>query len=326
MKLPDTILSPRRRPAASVRLDANESPFNTPDNRYPDAELLNLRSTWGAHEHIPPQCVYFTGGTEEAIDLAMRVYALPGRDCVAGVIPTRSIYKRRALVNRLEYREAKLREEDFSLDTDALIDVVSQTTKMIFLCSPNSPTGNALRRSDVETVLQLFDGMVVVDESYVDYVPEATIVDLLNRYRNLIVLRSFSHAWASAGLRLAAVVAHPDVISDFQRVGWVHPVSSMVARAAQEMVSHRLDVDKWIRQTICEREKVAAALNDLPECVKVFPSVTNFLLVRFTDPDAVYKCLLDQGISVRAAGDCIRITIGLPRENSALLGALRRRQ
>lgn len=326
MKIPETIQPPSRRPAARVRLDANESPFNTPDNRYPDGELLTLRTSWGMHEHIPPQCIYFCGGTEEAIDLSMRIYALSGRDSVASVAPTRTIYKRRALVNRLEYREANLREDDFSLNTELLLDTVSQTTKMVFLCSPNSPTGNVLRQNDVETVLQLFDGMVVVDESYVDYAPGTTVIGLLNKYKNLIVLRSFSHAWSAAGLRLAAVVAHPEVISDFQRVGWVHPVSSVVERAAQEMVNRRLDIDKWVRQTISERQKVAAALNDLPECIKVFPSVTNFLLVSFSDPRSVYKCLLDQGIAVRAIGGFLRITIGLPSENSALLGALRRRQ
>lgn len=310
---------------ADVRLDANESPFNAPDNRYPDDSLLALRSSWGLHEHIPPRCVYFTGGTEEAVDLLMRVAALPGRDSVASVEPTRSIYKRRALINRLEYRTANLRADDFSLDTGALLDTVSRTTKMIFLCSPNSPTGNVLRRGDVEMALQLFDGMVVVDESYVDYAPEATMLAMLNKYGNLVLLRSFSHAWASAGLRLAAVVARPEVTDALRRVGWTHPVSSVVARAAQEMVRRRLDVDKWVRQTISERGKVAAALSELPECEKVFPSSANFLLARFSDSAALCKYLLGQGIAVREVGECLRISIGLPCENSALLGALRRR-
>jgi len=182
-----------------------------------------------------------------------------------------------------------------------------------------------MRREDVEMALQLFDGMVVVDESYVDYAPEKTMLGLLNRYDNLILLRSFSHAWASAGLRLAAVVARPGVTGSLRRVGWTHPVSSVVARAAQEMVRRRLDVDKWVRQTVCERAKVAAALRELPECEKVFPSDANFLLARFSDSASLCKYLLAQGIAVRDVGGFLRISIGLPGENSALLGALRRR-
>lgn len=325
MKLPDTIHAPRLRATANVHLDANESPFNTPDNLYPDADMLMLRKTWGCHEHIPEQCIYFTNGTEEAIDLSMRVCALPGRDSVASVSPTRTIYQRRALINRLEYREAPLMPDDFALNAEALLDIVSQTTKMIFLCSPNSPTGNVLARRDVETVLELFDGKVVVDESYIDYAPGASVLELLNRHRNLVVLRSFSHAWSAAGLRLAAIVAHPSVIDDYRRVGWVHPLSSLVARAAQQMVNRRLDVDKWVRQIVAERGRVELALKELPECRKVYPSEANFVLATFNNNTEIYNYLLSEGIAVRAVACGLRITIGLPCDNSVLIGALRRR-
>lgn len=325
MNLPDTIRTPRLRAEASVHLDANESPFNTPDNLYPDAILLMLRKTWGCHEHIPEQCIYFTNGTEEAIDLSMRVCALPGRDSVATVSPTRTIYKRRALINRLEYREAPLIPDNFALNVESLLDTVSQTTKMIFLCSPNSPTGNVLARQDVETVLGLFDGMVIVDESYIDYAPSASVLELLNRHRNLVILRSFSHAWSAAGLRLAAIVAHPSVIDNYRRMGWVHPLSSVVARAAQQMVNRRLDVDKWVRQIVAERGRVELALKELPECIKVYPSEANFILASFSDNTEVYKYLLDEGIAVHLVREGLRITVGLPCDNSSLLGALRRR-
>lgn len=325
MNIPNTIQIPTNRPQATIRLDANESPFNTPDNRYPSMDLNEFRTAWGLPEHIPASCLYFTSGTEEAIDLSMRIYAMPNRDSVVSIVPTRSVYYRRALINHLEYREASLGEQDFSLNAETLLDNVSQTTKMIFLCSPNSPTGNVLQSSDIELILQLFNGMVVVDESYVDYTPQSTVLKMLNNYSNLIILRSFSHAWSSAGLRLAAVIARPNVITDFQRIGYVHPISSPVVRMAKELVNNRLDVDKWIRQIISERTKVASALKDLPECEKVFPSETNFLLVRFTNSHVIYAYLLSQGIAVKEIGNFLRITIGLPHENSALLGALRRR-
>lgn len=325
MNIPENIPMPRRRSQADIRLDANESPFNMPDSQYPDADMLDLRERWGLHERIPAQCIYLTSGTEEAVDLAMRIYAVYGRDSVLSVEPTRSVYRRRAMINRLEYRQVKLKDETFALDVEALLDAVSATTKMIFLCSPNSPTGNVLDKERLADVLELFDGMVVVDESYIDYAPEFTCLELLNRYRNLIILRSFSHAWSLAGIRLAAVVARPEVTEGFRRIGWAHPVSSLTEREVLQMLPRRLDVDKWVRQTANERVKVEVALKELPECVKVYPSLANFVLVRFVDTMAVYKYLLANGIAVYPVCGCLRITIGLPWQNSALLGALRRR-
>lgn len=323
--MPENIPRPWHRPLAEVRFDANESPFNCPNNLYPDSEMLTLRDTWGLHERIPARCIYLTRGTEEAVDLAMRLYAVPTHDSVAAAAPTRSLYRRRALINRLEYREARLTADDYALDVEALLDVVSQTTKLIFLCSPNSPTGNVLRKGQIEDVLDLFDGMVVVDESYIDFAPEQTCLELINRYPNLIIVRSFSHAWSMAGVRLAAVVARPEVIDEFRRIGFTHPVDSLAEREAMNMVQRRLDVDKWVRQIVNERIKVEIALNELPECTKVYPSQANFLFVRFTDTQAVYKYLLDNGIAVYPVEGGLRITIGLPWQNSALLGALRRR-
>lgn len=326
MKLPDNIQKARPRVKADVQLDANESPFNAPDNRYPDEELLQLKTLWGRHERIPAQCIYMCNGTEEAVDLAMRAFALPCRDSVASAGPTRSIYRRRAAVNRLEYREAALRREDFSLNTDVLLNVISQTTKMIFLCSPNSPTGNVINREMLSMLLERFDGMVVVDESYVDFVSQATMLSLLNTYKNLVILRSFSHAWSAAGLRLAAIVAHPSVIKSFERVGYTHPLSSPVVREATKLVCRRLDVDKWARLLNVEREKVRIALKELPECLEIYPSYANFIFVRFVDSVAVYKYLLGRGVAVKAIQGCLRLTIGLPGDNSALIGALRRRK
>ncbi len=326
MKLPETIQPAAPRPKAEVRLDANESPFNTSYNAYPEADyLLELKREWGKHERIPESCIYFCNGTEEAVDLVMRAFALEGRDSVAAAEPTRSIYCRRAAVNRLEYREAPLRKDDFALEADALLNVVSDTTSLLFLCSPNSPTGNLLSAGEVETILQLFDGYVVVDESYIEFCPQHTMAGLLNKYRNLILLRSFSHGWSAAGLRLAAIVARPETINEIAKVGFTHPLSSAVERVAMQMVRQRLDVDKWVRQILDERTKVVLALRLLPECKQVYPSDANFLLVRFADSEDVANYLLQNGIAVRPACGCLRITIGLPSQNSALLGLLRRR-
>lgn len=325
MNLPNNIQRAAERATAEIRLDANESPFNTPDNRYPDNELTLLKKNWGAYERIPERCVYFTNGTEEAVDLAMRTLAVPTRDDIIITPPTRSVYERRAAANRLSCREVALNEDDFSLNVEAVLNAVGTSTRIIFLCSPGSPTGNLLSRDSVETLAGLFDGYIIIDESYIDFTPQATLLPLLNSYSNVVILRSFSHAWSAAGLRLASVIAHPEVIEDLTRVGLTHPLSSPVIRAATHLVSHRLDVDKWARRLIDEREKVVLALSQLPSCKKIYPSCTNFILTRFDRPEDVHRDLSEAGISVRLLGEYIRITIGLPNENSALIGALRRR-
>ena len=182
---------------------------------------------------------------------------------------------------------------DYELSAETVLDTVSGTTRIIFLCSPNSPTGNLLDRQEIETILQLFEGIVVVDESYIDFAPQASVLELLNKYKNLIIIRSFSHAWSLAGLHLSAIVAHPEVIEEITKIGLTHPVSTPVIEQATQ-------------------------------CQHIYHSDANFLLVRFTDSAAIYKYLLRAGIATYPIKGCLRISIGLPTENSELLGALRR--
>lgn len=326
MIIPDIISPPAQRPLATTQLDANEMPFNTPLNRYPDEKsLTDLAACWGRHERIPAQCIYFTNGTEEAVDLAQRIFAIGGRDSVASISPTRTIYRRRAILNRLEYREAALKAGTWALKAATLLDTISNTTQLIFLCSPNSPTGNLLEQEEIKKVLDEFSGWVVVDESYIDFSPQATLLPLINHYERLILLRSFSHAWASASLRLCAVVAQPGVIENFRRMGLTHPLSGPVLQAASDLSKRKPDVDKWCRQIIAERIKVERALRDLPDIKVVYPSQANFLFAHFGDDEAVYHYLLKEGIAVKYCDNGLRITVGHPNDNSVLIGALRRR-
>lgn len=326
MNLPNNTSNLRVRPKASIQLDENESPFNAPYNRYVDGNsLTNLKDCWGKHEHIPSKCIYFCNGTEEATDLLMRIFTVPNRDNIVTISPTRSIYKRRAFINHLDYFDAPLSENNFNLDASSLLNVVSDTTKIIFLCSPNSPTGNLLNINEVELILQLFDGMVVVDESYIDFCPQASVVPLLNKYKNLIILRSFSHAWSMAGVHVAAIIAYPNVIERITKVGLIHPISRPAEETIMNMVAHRLDIDKWVRQIIDERSKVKLALSDIPECKQIYHSDANFLLAKFENPQIIYKYLINNNIAVKPINGYLRISIGIPKDNSALLGALRRR-
>ncbi len=327
MEITQNTIKRKIRPKAQVMLDENESPFNTPYNRYvEESSLNNLKHNWGKHERIPSKCIYFCNSTEEGTDLLMRVFCRPNQDSVVIAEPTRTIYKRRALINKLDCRQAKLHETDFELDANQILNAVSETTKLIFLCSPNSPTGNLLDVNEIEIILQLFDGMVVVDESYIDFCPQASIVPLLNKYKNLIIFRSFSHAWSMAGVHMAAIVAYPNVIEEISNIGFIHPINRPTEELVSNMVCNRLDVDKWARQIIDERTKVRLALSDLPECKHIYHSDANFLLVKFEDCQATYKYLLKNGIAVKPINGYLRISIGLPQENSALLGALRRRK
>ena len=320
---------PRSIQAGYLRLHANESPFNSPENRYPDTALLRLKSQWGCHEGIPPRCCYLCNGTEEAVDLAVRIFCEPGRDEVIALRPSRGIYAKRADLNGVGCHEVSLRPDDFSLDVDAVIENVRMNTKVIFLCNPNSPTGNLLSVDDIATLADLFSGIIVVDESYIEFAPKQSAVMLLNRHPNVLIIRSFSHAWASAAIRMSVVVAYPNVVKYFELMGMSHPISTLCSDYAERLVKHRLDVDKWVRQLIDERGKVVLALKELPVCQRIYPSETNFIMVRMLQCQEVVSYLNQQHIAVATCAnhpslaDCVRITISLPVDNSRLLGALR---
>ncbi len=313
-----------------LRLDANESPFNSPECRYPDSRFTQLKTLWGRQEGIPAKCCYLCGGTEQAVDLTIRIFCNPGLEEVVAMTPSRSVYARRAQLNEVRCTQVPLADESFALDADSVVESVRHNTKVIFLCNPNSPTGNVLSAESIATLADLFAGIVVVDESYVEFARGQSSVRLINDHPNVVILRSFSHAWASAAVRLAVVVAHPSLISYYECMGLCHPVSNLVADYAERLVRRRLDVDKWVRQLVDERAKVVLALRQLPVCQKVYPSETNFLMVRLHRRDDVVRYLAEQGIAVlplrgdSRIADCVRITVSLPVDNSRLLGALRK--
>lgn len=308
-----------------LRLDANESPFNGPDNLYPDyTELTALKELWGQYEHIPSSYSYFCNGTEEGVDLCIRAFVKPYAESVAAVVPTRAVYQKRAAINRVGFQEFDLSADDYSLDTDRLIASIQDTTKIIFICSPNSPTGNRFDRSAIEQILKSFKGLLVVDESYIDYCLYQSNLSLLNVYDNLVLLRSFSHAWSSAAARLSVIVARPTVIRQIEAVGLAHPLNAFVLSYAKEMVLRRVEVHKWVRQTVEERTKVFLALKSLPLDLNVYPSDANFIFVNGPKVDELYTYLKAHDILVKSVAGGLRISIGLPRDNSILLAALRK--
>ena len=313
---------------ATVFLDANESPYNAPLNRYPDPLQTEVKAELAKIKSVRPSQLFLGNGSDEAIDLVFRVFCRPGVDNVVALEPTYGMYAVCAATNDVEYRRVLLRE-DFSFRAADVLQGTDANTKAIFLCSPNNPTGNLLPREEIDILLKEFPGIVVVDEAYGDFVPEASLRFALDAHPRLIVLATFSKAWASAGLRLGIAMASEEIIGYFNKVKYPYNVNILTQQQALEILKSKDLVAYWIKLTLEERERLAREFASLTGCQKVYPSDANFLLVKINNATALYNALVDRGIIVRnrnkvtLCNDCLRITIGTPTENDALLSALK---
>lgn len=313
---------------ASVFLDANENPYNAPFNRYPDPLQTEVKAELAKQKGVRSSQIFLGNGSDEAIDLVFRVFCRPGVDNVVALEPTYGMYAVCAATNDVEYRRVLLRE-DFSFSAADVLKATDATTKAIFLCSPNNPTGNLLPRAEIDILLKEFPGIVVVDEAYGDFVPEASLRFALDAHPRLIVLATFSKAWASAGLRLGIAMASEEIIGYFNKVKYPYNVNILTQQQALEILKNKDLVADWIKLTLDERERIARELETLTGCQKVYPSDANFLLVKINNATALYNALVDRGIIVRnrskvtLCNDCLRITVGTPAENDALLSALK---
>ena len=306
-------------------LDANESPFSNGYNRYPDPHQLELKTRLSALKSIPRENLFLGNGSDEAIDLVYRIFCEPGKDNAVVISPSYGMYGVAAAINDVEVRPVQLRD-DFSLDTEDLLEACDERTKVLFLCSPNNPSGNAFPKSQLLDVCRHFPGIVVIDEAYVDFSDKGSMAVEATQRDNLIVLQTLSKAWAMAGLRVGMAVSNAEVIRLMSMVKYPYNLSRTAMEKALFLLDHPIDdqVDTILR----ERERIRAALAGFPFVGKVFPSDANFLLVRVADADSLYRHLLDRGIIVRnrsrvpGCAGCLRITIGLPEENENLLLAL----
>lgn len=313
---------------AHVFLDANESPFNSPLNRYPDPLQENVKEKLSTIKSVRTSQIFLGNGSDEAIDLVYRVFCEPGVDNVVAIAPTYGMYKVCADINDIEYRSVLL-DENFQLDADKVLDATNAYTKVIWLCTPNNPTGNDLCREAVERILKEFDGIVVVDEAYSDFSSLTPLRLQLDTYPNMIVLNTFSKAWGCASIRLGMAFASEEVIGLFNKVKYPYNVNKLTQDKALETLADVFTTDRRVAQICREREHMVPALEELPLCKCVYPSAANFLLVKVTDANAIYHYLVDKGIIVRnrnkvqLCGQCLRITIGTQQENNELLSALR---
>ncbi len=314
--------------AAQVLLDANENPYNCPYNRYPDPLQKELKARIAQIKGVDADKIFLGNGSDEAIDLAYRCFTRPGIDNVVAIEPTYGMYKVCADINDVEYRRVLL-DADFQVKADALLAACDTNTKLIWICSPNNPTANNIRRDEIVETIRRFSGIVIVDEAYSDFSSERPLRLDLSQYANLVVLNTFSKAWGCAAIRLGMAFADKAIIEIFNKVKYPYNVNALTQRTALEALKDPYAVDKWVKTILLERGRMVEAFNLLPCCIKVYPSDANFLLAKFTDAQAIYDYLKAAGIIVRnrtrvtLCGDCLRITIGSKGENNALLSALR---
>ncbi len=317
-----------------VFLDANESPYQWGEsgaswNRYPDPLQKKLRAKIAEYRRVEPSCVFAANGSDEAIDLLIRAVCRPGIDRVLTFKPSYGMYDVAAHINDAAVDKVPL-DGDFELNTASLLSAVTPETKVIFLCSPNNPTGGTVGKKDLEKILRSFEGLVVLDEAYVDFSIKGTLLGILPEYPNLVILQTLSKAWGAAGVRVGMLFGSRELVSVLDKMKSPYNMSDVNQQAAIKVLSHWRRKEQNVRITIQERERLEKELPETGLVENVFPSEANFLLVRLAEDAAgIYGELLKQGIVVRnrssefGCGNCVRITVGTPEENGRLLAALR---
>ncbi len=310
-----------------IYLDANENPFDNGYNRYPSTALKEqVRSTIAQKKGVNPARLFLGNGSDEAIDLLFRVFCRPGIDNIVSIAPTYGMYSVCAAINDIECREVML-GEDFSLPVEALLSATDMQSKLLFVCSPNNPTANAFPREQIVSLVSRFPGIVVVDEAYIDFSSVPSMVELIGQYPNLIVLQTLSKAYGLAGLRIGLAFAEERIIRLFEQVKYPYNIGTDTLSLALRLLA--TDITPQVQTLIAERERVAAALTELPYIEKVYPSDANFLLVKTARPRELYDYLIARELIVcdrsRTPGceGTLRITIGTPEENDRLIEELR---
>lgn len=313
---------------ATVFLDANENPYNQPYNRYPDPLQRDIKAKIADIKGVDIDSIFLGNGSDEAIDLVYRCFTEPRIDNVVAIAPTYGMYQVCADINDVEYRSVLLNDH-FDIDADSLLRACDANTKVIWLCSPNNPTGNALNTNEIKRVINEFDGIVVLDEAYGDFSSQPQFRHTLKQYPNLIVLNTMSKAWGCAALRLGMAFASKEIIDIMTKVKYPYNINLLAQQKALEVLDDPYEIDKWARLILQERTRVMDAFTMLPITKKLYPTDANFFLVEVEDAQSTYDYLVSKGIIVRnrnrvtMCGNCLRITIGSKTENAELLSALR---
>lgn len=324
----------------TIRLNANEAPwtsshdhFRRPLNRYPEIRPARLRNALAGRYGCDPEHLMVTRGTSEAIDLLIRVFCAAGRDSMVTTMPSFSMYRHYAVIQGAQLREvATDRDQDFAVDPARILQACDESTKLIFLCSPNNPTGTLLGRDALRRILDSRKNLsaVVVDEAYIEFAGEASAIELLHEHDNLVVLRTLSKALAYAGARCGSVIARKDVIDMLDAVQAPYALATPVVECVEDALqAESLDeADRWVEDVVRERRRLVEAISDLPCVRRLWPSSANFFLVQVDDAGELMRCSGDDKVLLRYFGgelaDCVRISVGTRAENEALLRTMAR--
>lgn len=316
---------------ARVMLDANENAFGSPldhaYNRYPDPLQWKVKEKLASIKGVPSQHIFLGNGSDEVIDLLYRAFCRPGVDNVILLPPTYGMYEVSANINDVEIRKVLL-TNDYQLDLDGIAASIDDNTKLIFICSPNNPTGNSIHREDIETILVNFKGIVVIDEAYINYAKQASFIKELTEFPNLVVMQTLSKAWGLAALRLGMAFSSTDIIEILNRIKPPYNINQATQDLALQALENVQTVNDWIRNVVTERDQLVRALSAMEEVQHIVPSDANFVLAKLIDARKLYEFLVAKGIIVRDRSkvelceESLRITIGTPSENQQLLEAV----
>lgn len=314
---------------ANVFLDANENPFNAPYNRYPDPLQRQLKDKIAAIKGVNAEHIFLGNGSDEPIDLIIRVFCEPKRDNIVSIDPTYNMYKVAADVNDIEFRKVLL-SGSFELDASRLLAAVDTNSKLIFLCSPNNPTGNYLDEKEIKKVIAGFNGVVVLDEAYIDFSSNNGFLGQLNNFPNLVVLQTFSKAWGLASIRLGMAFASKEIIGYLNKIKYPYNINLLTQQFAIETLDKNNEKDDWVRLILNNKTILEEELESIKIINEIYPSDSNFILVKVDDPLMVYNYLVENKIIVRnrstvsLCAGCLRITVGTQEENDLLVKALRK--
>jgi histidinol-phosphate aminotransferase len=317
---------------AAVSLDANENPYGSPlpesFNRYPDPLQWQVKFQLARIKGVPAENIFVGNGSDEVIDLAFRIFCNPQKDNVIICPPTYGMFEVSANINDVNIKKVNLLP-GFQLDVEGVLNAVDANTKILFICSPNNPTGNNMNREDVEVLLNNFPGIIIIDEAYINYSNQKTFIQELTEYPNLIVMQTLSKAWGLAALRLGLCYASMDIIDVFNKVKPPYNVNKASQQLAVDALANTAQVNDWIKEVVAQKEMLIRELAAFPFIGYIYPSDANFFLMKVKDADKLYKHLSDNGVIVRNRSkevnceNCLRITIGTPDENQQLINLLK---
>lgn len=317
-----------------VFLDANENPLGSPlssnYNRYPDPLQLKVKEKIGTLKGIAVDNIFLGNGSDEAIDILFRAFCVPGKDNVIICPPTYGMYEVSANINNVKVFKTPLVAETFQLDTLSILNFINANTKLVFICCPNNPTGNSVKWSDIKTILESFKGIVVVDEAYIDFASYNSLIPELSKYRNLVILQTFSKGWGLAALRVGMAFASKAIINVFNKIKPPYNINELSQQLVLEALNNKAQIDLWVKEIIIEREKLRAELPQFPFVLKIYQSEANFLLVKTVDATGIYNFLVANKIVVRnrsnvvLCNNCLRISIGTQDENKQLIETLKK--